>query len=76
MTQTGIRYTAAKRREVAAAAAAASLLEDQRIAALTFEEYLAEVAAAYGKTHTSNVAAGEDVDWYRARHAELVARHG
>lgn len=70
-----VRYTAAKRREVAAAFAAATVAEDRRIAALTFEAYLAEVAADYGRTHTSNVAAGEDVNWYRTHHAELTARY-
>ena len=73
--ENGYRSTAAERRAKAAEAEAASLAEDRRVATLTFDEYLAEVAAAYGVTHTSNVAAGEDVDWYRTRHADLVARH-
>jgi hypothetical protein len=59
-----------------AARAAAAEAEGRRIASLTFAEYLAELAASYGKDHLSNVAAGEDVEWFTARHAEMVARHG
>lgn len=71
-----VRYTAAKRRELAATRAAEQLAEDRRQAALTLDEYLAEQAALYGVTHTSNLAAGEDREWYVARHADLVAKHG
>lgn len=71
--ETGYRSTAAERRAKAAEAASERVAEDARQAALTLDEYLAEVAAQYGVTHTSNVAAGEDREWYVERHATLVA---
>lgn len=71
-----VRYTAAKARQIAADRAAVQLAEDKADARLTLDQYLANVAAAYGKTHNSNVAAGEDVEWFTAKHAELVARYG
>lgn len=69
-----VRYTAARRRQIEADRAAVQLAEDRADAALTLDQYLANAAAAYGKTHNSNVAAGEDVEFFAARHAELVAR--
>ena len=70
-----VRYTAAKRREIAALRAAEAEAADRHIAGLTAEEYLAEVAADYDRTHNSDVAAGEDVNFFLARHAELVAKY-
>ena len=71
-----VRYTAAKRREIAAARAAEQTAEDRRQASLTLDAFLAEIAAGYGVTHNSNVADGEDVEFFTARHADLVAAHG
>lgn len=70
-----VRYTAAKRREIAAQRAAELDATLRSYAAMTVDEYLAQMAAEYGVTHNSNIAAGEDVEWFRAHHAELVARY-
>lgn len=76
MASNGYRSTAAERRAKIAANTARLEAEARRQAGLTLEAYLAEIAADYGITHNSNVAAGEDLEWFTARHAELVARYG